>query len=125
MAEFTQILINGTDRYRKVDKFNSPIWYNIAWNTNKPENKYLDIFSFCEFALNKYDIWNSKDGDILELIKTHTDDLRKDTKDIFKFNKDRYWLQDGVGEMLNMMDEAEWLKKMEENNAKSIQNKYK
>jgi len=87
-----QILINGEDRTRKHDKFGSEIQYNITWDSDKPNKKYLTIFNFCEFALRSYDIWNSKDGDILERIQYH-EKFNVITRDRFIFNKNRYWLQ--------------------------------
>lgn len=88
-----QILINGKDRTRKYDKFGSEIQYNITWDSDKPNKKYLTIFNFCEFALRKYDIWNSKDGDILERIEYYKK-FSITTKNVFEFYKDRYWLQE-------------------------------
>jgi len=88
-----QILINGKDRTRKYDKFGSEIQYNITWDSDKPDKKYLTIFNFCEFALHSCDIWDSKDGDILERIQEH-DMFNIITRDVFVFKKDRFWLQD-------------------------------
>ena len=46
-----------------------------------------------ENALYSYDIWDSKDGDILERIQKH-DMFNIITRDVFVFKKDRFWLQD-------------------------------
>lgn len=86
------LLINGKDRTRTHDKFGSEIQYNITWDSDKPDKKYLTIFNFCEFALHSYDIWDSKDGDILERIQKH-DMFNVITRDVFVFKKDRFWLQ--------------------------------
>lgn len=86
-------MINGEDKTRTHDKFGSEIQYNITCDLDKPDKKYLTIFNFCEFALHKYDIWNSKDGDVLERIEQFKE-FGIVTKDVFVFKKDRFWLQD-------------------------------
>ena len=83
-----KLYINGHNRTLTHDIFKKKILFNKCMH-HKTGNYFLNIQSF-QYFFGRYDLWNSKNGDILEV--NQDDGILK-----YCYKDDRYWLiRDGI-----------------------------
>jgi hypothetical protein len=80
-----KVFINGKDVTIKKDKFKKDIKYSQCTEL-ETKKVFLNIQSL-QYFLGKYDLWKSKEGDILNL-KDESDNLLE----IYEYSNLKYWL---------------------------------
>ncbi|MDF2879653.1 MAG: hypothetical protein K0R54_210 [Clostridiaceae bacterium] len=90
--EVIKLYINGEDSLIKNDRFGKKINYQKCKEL-KTKQCFLNIWNLGKYFFGVYDIWNSKNGDILSIENS-------EGRILFEFKENRYWqVRDYVAEL--------------------------